>query len=343
MDIKVDKGRIFQNSFEWDIILIGDGIAAQSFLHFLSKENIDKKNILQISANDYFNSCSQNSTSIVCLDGIKEGISPLGDLLFKSYYFFENLIKTSNFNSVYLGKLKVNNQTNDENIEKRYGHCLSEKNNFLLPAWFINAKNFLVELQINQSHKLTQKLDLVTQITEGNTVLEVTTLRSTYLAKVVVLALGKEEKNTKSLINSTPVAGHYLAIDFDLQNIIDQSYVYQYKMGKTNIRLYLRKDENSLMLGSFNQKNEIDLPEIHELFTIYEHVKQQFKDFPLPAFNEWTYKVGIRAKGPRMIPYWGQRAGHQRLFEIKNLYKNGYSFGPLAANEILPEVLSQLN
>lgn len=81
-----------------DLIVFGGGIGALSFLYELAllellPENLKKLKeikILLIHAPLLATPCSFHTTSTVSLTGIQPGVSPLGDLLFKSFHHFEH-------------------------------------------------------------------------------------------------------------------------------------------------------------------------------------------------------------------------------------------------------------
>lgn len=81
-----------------DFIVFGGGIGALSFLYELSTleilpenlKNLQQMKILLIHAPLLARPCSWQTTSTVSLTGIEPGVSPLGDLLFKSFHHFEH-------------------------------------------------------------------------------------------------------------------------------------------------------------------------------------------------------------------------------------------------------------
>jgi len=75
----------------YDILLIGNGLSAKVFLfELLHSDEINCQNlaIAQVFCENLAPSCSLRSTASVSLNGIEEGISPLGDLLSKSFDSF---------------------------------------------------------------------------------------------------------------------------------------------------------------------------------------------------------------------------------------------------------------
>lgn len=339
MDIAVDKGQSLNNSPHYDLIVVGKGIAASTLLwdYLNQKENTFKK-ILQISADDYFPPCSLATTSVVCRDGIKKGISDLGDLLFDSYQKSVQSFETNNFKSVEKGIIKIypaSDILSHKQQKKRYEGETVVNDIFELEAYFINAPHLLQELQ---TPLVAIKNELVTGLVEDQSGVLVKTHIQNYYGKTVLLCLGFGENHIaqgKSEIKSTSVAGHYLHIKKDL-SYLQHSIVHQWQMGAISVRVYFRKNENKMMLGSYNQKNEIMACDYSELKKLYDFVLPFFKDPSLPPFSQWQGEVGIRAKGHKMRPYFGPREGHERIFEIKNLYKNGFSLPFFASSTLIP-------
>ena len=57
----------------------------------------------------------------------------------------------------------------------------------------------------------------------------------------------------------------------------------------------------------------------------------------MPNFEEIEFKVGLRHRGRRRTPYWGRLS--KQIFGISGLYKNGWSYSFLAAEEVTEEIL----
>ena len=67
------------------IAIVGAGISAHYFLYHLSQTDL-KCEVVWIYDNDIYPSNDNKITPIISLNGIKEGNSTLGDLLYDSYY-----------------------------------------------------------------------------------------------------------------------------------------------------------------------------------------------------------------------------------------------------------------
>ena len=72
----------------YDLTVVGNGIAANLFLiEYLSKKS---QNVLQVHSEDKTPPCSLSTTGTVVLDGVRMGVSPLGDLIYRSFDAFKN-------------------------------------------------------------------------------------------------------------------------------------------------------------------------------------------------------------------------------------------------------------
>ncbi|MGZ3807564.1 MAG: hypothetical protein ACXVCE_05720, partial [Bacteriovorax sp.] len=82
----------------YDLIVVGNGLAAQTFLFELfnqQRKDVKSQNfsVAQIFSEEIAPSCSLRTTATVSLSGIEEGVSALGDHLRESFFLFLEFVK----------------------------------------------------------------------------------------------------------------------------------------------------------------------------------------------------------------------------------------------------------
>ena len=73
-----------------------------------------------------------------------------------------------------------------------------------------------------------------------------------------------------------------------------------------------------------------------EAFAIYDFVDSHLKDFNLPPKEKWRVKHGIRFKGAKRTPWWGQIS--ENCYGVFGLYKNAFSFSIIAGKDVATRV-----
>ena len=79
----------------YDLAVIGNGIAAQSFLWNLSQKESKSQNfsIAHIYSEKLAPACTLRSSATVSLNGIDEDVSALGNDMRESFFLFDELFK----------------------------------------------------------------------------------------------------------------------------------------------------------------------------------------------------------------------------------------------------------
>ncbi len=325
-----------------DLIIIGNGIAANCFLWELQKQN-RKMSILKIHSENLAPSCSLNSTSIISLRGVTKGISPLGDELFESYQLAESFIQAENPDGVAPSKFySICEEEEKEEYLRRFGSfediefpALKEKfSGKIWDGYIIDAEKFLSFLQrkAQDSHTSISALITSTEITEEG--VTVSTLEGkTYSARRLLICAGAYTKIYESLYpvhnaikGSQSVPGAYL--EKGSVDLGQKSYVVT--RGRENL-IYLAETK-TLKIGTTIQKNGIEAADFAKLNEIYENFQDIFKE-ELPNISNFEVKVGLRQKGVKRMPFYGKVAPN--VFALISLYKNGFTFPFLGAKKVL--------
>ncbi len=329
----------------YDLIIIGNGIAAQCFLWELSKSP-KKISVLKISDEALAPRCSINSTATICLRGVKAGVSPLGDEIFNSYQMAESFITSEKPDGVTPGKFYslcedeekdefIRRFGNIEEIEKPGGHTLKSK--YFGKTWdgyVFHPDKFLqfMSKKTEETHLAISGMVVATEITRNE--VSITTLDGkNYKAKKLLLCSGAYTKIYEKLfpqhdaiIKSRPIPGAYL--EKSKINLGQNSFVIS-RFGEN----FIYDGENKILkIGSTTEKNGNMAPDFKALMGIWASFRDLIRE-EIPSFEEFEIKVGVRHKGPMRMPFYGKL--EDRVFAFMNLYKNGFNFPFKGAKEIL--------
>lgn len=325
------------------IVIVGDGIAAWSILFFLKKEcfergNLDNYEITQVANADFAPACTDSSTAINSLRGTTKGLSPLGDLVVDSYDLFKELYLEYKFVGVEEGserQIWPKTSPNHNKWIKRYPEFKEAQNHFYedSEAFILDPKALGADLKA-RFFKHEEIKAYVTKIEEKKLI---TTMGEISFDKLILCTSNFTThfnlSDDKTLTHAKPVAGSFLEFDCDLN-----SKAFSYAL--EGHHLIYRATSKKLLIGS-TTTNQSDsyIPDTGELQKIYDEVKGFFKDiYPIPPFNEGKKRTGIRQKGYKRLPFWGNV--QEDIFAIHSLYKNGFTFAFLGAKTLVAQIIS---
>lgn len=340
------------------IVTIGDGIAAWCLHYYLKDEENIK--IINVSAPDFFPSCSRSTTSINCLRGAKPGVSRLGETIRAAMVEFEKFNQLHSPQGVVSGtEFQILDQKTFQVWARRYPEFFEVKNEpfiddkiknlsiyYPVDAYYIapeKLENWLKNPVENVEYKksLIQKITKVSREDKsfyydvysqnfGVIKADEVVICTNHLTE---LLMGETltEKFRYYIEHCKPVSGSFL----ELKNAskygikFDRSFSFALEL---NHFIY-RHEEDLLQIGASSiNRDTTELPRSKELHEIY----QVFLDethFKLPEFSKFTHRSGIRHKGYRREPFWG-KIDNAGLYVICGLYKNAFSFSFLAALEL---------
>lgn len=328
------------------VLTIGDGIGAWCLNYYLTKDPNNK--VTQIYQNQFAKTCSMNSTAINCLRGTERGLSFLGDLLVDSHNEFEEFWGLEKPAGVFEGverhyfRENHKNHTRFKNFKKTKSDVLKEHFDFYCEekAYFISPQ-LLKNWFLKHSRGLNRLEAFVKEIRPEKNGYKIVTLDGEINADEIYLCSGQLSKSLLSgldskldtyLSYSKPVAGTYLEVEmkedlirqkFEIENVINYDFEGEH--------LIINPKREQLMIGSTSDQTSMEIGN-QEIFQIYNRV-QNLTQFDLPPFEEWKIKTGIRFKGRKRTPFWGEvRPG---LNVITGFYKNGFSFGFKAARDLV--------
>lgn len=333
---------------EYDLIVVGNGIAASVLLFYFFQ---DPKNshlkVAQIYEDNLFPPCSLSSTATVSLNGVEEGVSPIGNDLRAAFFEFsyfvekykpEGVFKIKQFltftNEKYKGKMlrrfkKIENH-NCEYLKNKEGMCLDSF--AISPTLYLNWLT-----KENSKHSLERISAVVEKFCEvnGDGLEVILKNKKSLMGKKIVFATGAyseihshfEEMNWAS--HSEILAGSYLEKKINLN-------CDSFKLTIDESNLIYRSVENTLLLGTAPSIGPVFLPDLLALKKIYLHFQNNI-NFDLGDFYDFKIHTGLRHKGIKrrslMIPLNESKSA----FLINGFYKNGFSLANLYGKKFLVE------
>lgn len=304
---------------------MGNGIAAHAFLwtyaKMLKERRLDVARRVIWLKSEIFPTCSLTSTSLVSRAGLQYGVSELGDNLLRSYEIFEN--NFSQYASVERAKQTHQPHGDVENFAKRYadapGFC-----------YLIDSQSFLNSLAEDFKDLVEIKIGSIIAYEADNLTLHD---QSKIKFDRCFLGLGACNNLIAPVSGSRTVSGQYAYCEVDLGT---DSFVQS--KGPHNL-LYNAKIRQ-LMLGSLDDKDD------HQGFPLMASranaLKEMLADFDygLPGGLNWQIRCGVRHKGQKRRPFWGNMIGN--VDGAHSFYKNGYTLAWLAAQDIAKEWVKSL-
>jgi hypothetical protein len=336
----------------YDLIVVGNGIAANLFLieYFRQKGG----RVLQIHTETLCPSSSKNNTGTIFLHGIKQGVSPLGDLIVRSFNAVSDYIqeeKPPGVDSAYLYHLCSSGRDNPLEFMRRYG-SVEQIETFgsasitpLVPQQGKIWQGFIVDLPPFFNY-LEQK-----KITDAANRLDITEdlLVGVESSKegVEVSLLGQHRIDARKLILCTGAYTKLFEKIYPVSNKIAKSKVVPgaylehegINLGKDSFSLQIQghalvyhAGPSRMTIGATRQKDGVSAPDVASLKTVYQSFKELIKEDALPPFDDFLIKQGLRHKGERRMPFWGHLEGG--IYGFFSLYRNGFSFPFLGAKEL---------
>ncbi len=348
----------------YDLVIVGNGIAAQTFLWNLSQEFINANKSQNFSIAHVYSeimapSCSLRSSATVSLNGIEEDVSSLGDELREGFFLFDQMVKKHNPKGVHLIE-RVVVATNDNEVKKikrRYKE-LDNISEALIKDQHpgVRLPSYLIEPEY-----LLKWLDQETKLKKDNFNVFVKNLEKNE-AGYVLITEDKKEIKAKKIIFATgsfaKIFSGFFKLDipkvfdpetneeipyipFESKNTIKSgSYLEQeIDLGENPFFLtidghqVLYKPGKILQFGSVTGIGAYEAPDLVSLMELYHHLKDRLS-FSVGDFRDFKIVTGLRHKGPRRL-LQAHKDPNENIFWINGLYKNGYTLSALAAQKIL--------
>lgn len=338
----------------YDLIVVGNGLAAQVFLHelFTNVKNSQTFSVAQIFSEEISPACSLRSTASVSLSGIEEGVSELGDELRKSYFHFENfyqLFRPSGVEGVEQ-LITAFSLEEKQKLQRRYKD-LSEQSHILFkePLYGKKLQSYIIspqllfnwfEEQLAQAKFFRRKnfVHSVSKNSEG--LIECHLLGGEQIVgRKILFCTGAYAKiyahffeMITPLERTQVVAGSFLEREVDLK--CDSFYFTHH-----GHNLIYRKMDHKLILGSASTKGPFTQTNFKELSFILELFKERLS-LSLGEMNEFRILTGLRHKGIKRRALYGPLDEEKKVFLMSGFYKNGYTFAFYTAKEIMKTLFS---
>ncbi len=334
-------------SDSFDLIVVGDGVAARALLQRMSLDTcyLNKK-ILQISSSSFMPPCTFKTTSVVS-DGIFEpGISPLGDDLyygldsFKNYYEKNSHIATKS-TQYYIYDQGLSD-LKKEQFFKRYGPPNETFYNMAAatrPCYLINPQKLMSSLMDGYASLNIQKLDDVVVSIDSHIV---KTRIQTFSADQIILctsaytSLIKSQNSQKFLqfTHGKAVAGSYLQKD-------NVSLNDSFTLSRGHYNLIYRKSDQTLLFGGTSYEGMIHAHQINTLQREFEELTNKLRIDNLDLeFSSFDIKTGIRHKGRKRMPICMRI--DKGIYLFSGFYKNGFTLPFYKASQLISILKSDL-
>ncbi|MEX0798452.1 MAG: FAD-dependent oxidoreductase [Bacteriovoracaceae bacterium] len=337
------------------LIIIGNGIASWRVNAELEKKFVDTK-IIRIGTDEFAPGCSFRSTAVNCLRGTKKNISRLGDLIVDSHLEFESFYQENaphGVDKTYEWQLWDQNGENRDKWEKRYGPGgeIDEVDGIKLshkfqgcqsPAYLINPELFY-RWQVQQFQNTEYLNEFVTEVNRKDSGFLVKTHNGLEVfGEKLFICGGYLSHNFMDLVEDG-LAKDYLQRCKPVRGSFMSSKAAWPGKGLSlavgSSHLIFRESDQTLMIGSTSENNSaLQVPMQNELEMIYQKILGALKDPRiLPPREMWTIVNGVRHKGVKREPFWGELSPN--CHGVFGLYKNAFSFSFLAAKKLV-EALS---
>lgn len=344
----------------YDLIVVGNGLAAQTFLYELfSHLNADVKksqnfSIAQIFSEEVAPSCSLRTTATVSLNGTEEGISELGDELRSSFFKFEQFFKQHQPDGVEEVSQLVTS-TNDldkARLIRRYkvlGPLTSpllktEVSGVILDSYVLSPLVYTQWFSQKMStNTIIQKKNFVKKIEErADGLIHCELMDSEVLtARKIVLCTGAYAKvfsqfypATQSIGCTSVVAGSYFEKTIDLN-------IPSFYLTIDGHNCIYRSSEKKLIIGSASSDGAVSVSDFNELKTIVENFRK-LVTFDLGPLQDFKAVSGLRHKGIRRRPVVSALNAEKSIYMISGFYKNGFTFSLHFAEKMAKKIAREM-
>lgn len=361
------------NNLVYDMVILGNGIAAKSFLRLftLDEKKTERKSqnffVAQIYSEEITPSCSLRASVTVSLNGISADVSPLGNQMREGYFIFKEHFEKYHPAGVYPVERVVcaSDEIENKKLIRRYSGTQEIEHKLLkhklkgvtYPAYIINTPEYLswIDEQIDFS-KIDRFCEFASDIKYIDDLYEITLKDKRVIkTKSLLIASGAYSK----------LYAHFFDLYIDLKNLSDENEdVIGIDLEKTNqikAGSYLSKEidlemepfylviDGNKILYYKDQKNinhltvatvttigpneSFDAEAFSKIFKKYKTLTH----LPLGEMSEYKFTCGLRHKGPRrlLIARDFSETKYKNLYLINGLYKNGFTLSFLAAKKIM--------
>lgn len=336
----------------YDLAVIGNGIAAQTFLWNLSLQESKSQNfsIAHIYSEKLAPACTLRSSATVSLNGIDEDVSGLGNDMREAFFMFDELFKKHKPAGVEIVQRTVvaTNENDTRKLTRRYKTLKTVNSSYInvelqgseYDSYIVTPEVFTKwitdQIKINKDDfplflKNLEKNNDHYQLTlEDGKILK---------SKKILFAMGAYSKifekflapiGADSLeIKNTIKAGSYFEKNIDLgpKSFYLSIDGHQVLYRKNNV-------ESKLIIGSATTVGAYEVADYEALSKIFNKVKPLLT-FDVGEMRDFKVITGLRHKGPRRLLICDNIDEEKTLYRINGLYKNGYTMAFLASKRML--------
>lgn len=350
---------------KYDGIIIGKGIGGLSFLYELanSESPLKNKKWAIVFNQELFSPCSYRTTSTVSLSRIDEGVSPLGDLLYNSFFHFKK--------NVYQAMLEKHQSESLIGIEKITKEMFFSDSNEKQKAMlryrdFSNYNGHIFSLQKSQDFLFRSDEDSYIIYPEifQNVIMDdvlkelnvefisdyIGSIRSTSLDLGERFLLSGQQSDyetsfifdgrgayQRELASFYPTGFNQLEVDKRKLKTVTGSYLSCFLREPLKNSFYFVIDDvnfiyrsltNELIIGSTSNENALHVPALNELRLKYLFLLNVLSDelrSLMPKFSDFAIHTGFRSKAQKRTPVLKRVGDYQQFVAMSGLYKNGYT------------------
>ena len=340
-----------ENQTIFDLAVIGNGVAAQSFLWNLNKGESKSQNfsIAHIYSNELAPACSLRTSATVSLNGIDEDVSPLGNDMREAFFLFDEIYKKYRPDGVEeVSRVVVSTNENDtKKLTRRYKTLKTIKNPRIHEEYQGTEYNSYVVTPDLFSDWLTKNItvkktdfpffaknlekngeNFVIKLLDGREV----------IAKKILFATGAFAKIFEGFFapegseliegKNTIKAGSFLERDMDLG---EKSFYISIDGHQALYRS--NSHEKKLIIGSVTTVGAYEAPDLVGLSKLLDKFRSLLT-FNVGEFSDFKITTGLRHKGPKRMLIAGALDSENKLFRVNGLYKNGFTMSFLAAERL---------
>jgi hypothetical protein len=342
----------------YDLIVVGNGLAAQTFLmelfgHIgLNDKKYQNFSVAQVFSEETAPACSLRTTASVSLSGIAPGVSELGDDLRKSFFLFEDFVAKERPESVEAIKQYISYSTlaEKEKLIRRYGELIpihsplfkTDMSGTTLDSYIVDP---LIHAEWFNKKIASQKIVLKNNFLKAMSKNEDGTFSCELMsaeiltARKIILCTGAYARIfsqfyalTAQLQNTQVVAGSYL------QKTINLGCPSFYVTIDGHNLIY-RSATCQLIMGSASYKGAFLAPDFAELNKIYQVFSNALRP-ALGSFEDFKTITGLRHKAQKRKPLACALNDEKSVYVISGFYKNGFSVSHLCAKKIVGEIFN---
>lgn len=318
----------------FDLIVIGDGIAARTVLAALDRNY----KVLQIADSLKYPPASLAAGALASRYGARTGLSELGDLNVSSYQMFKKFVQQMDLGLTPLAMkyfIHASNSSEEKlkSFQNRWGIEAGQKIGDYLQvqeeSFLIDPLDYLNLLETKRSCDLSQCEQTVLEINEQEVIC---CDGKKFQAPVVIDCTGAYIDHLK--VDQKVAYGAYYCLPYT-----GLSENLAWNINGVNILYHSQRGE--LVIGATTQNDGSMLPNL-ALFASWRPAIDELFKFHQLAPIDWeqgSFVSGLRSKGKKRLPRfeWIER-DQMAIFHVSGLYKNGLMYSVSALSQLQERV-----